>query len=213
MYNGYIKRLKLSKYDTYLITHTIRDPKTKELTYRMRGIDKCGQEISFEIKEEEVNYNFTYPYCYTVHSLQGRDTDENVTIFNIRDLRNSYESKKWFWTAITRCKSLHNISYYLGDPVEDTSLDMKDSTIERRIAQYKEQDNNKDRYEKVNYITVNYVRNMIKVVNFKCPEEDCDVEFTNTGSSTWSVDRIDNNLGHNKGNVKIMCLRCNKSKH
>ena len=41
---------------------------------------------------------------------------------------------------------------------------------------------------------------------------DIDIDLNNNITSNISADRIDNSKGHNKDNIKILCVDCNKKK-
>ena len=45
------------------------------------------------------------------------------------------------------------------------------------------------------------------------PGLECGIQLTWDGNSQFSVDRIDNNLGHVKENCRVICCSCNKGKH
>ncbi len=48
-----------------------------------------------------------------------------------------------------------------------------------------------------------------------CPSciRDMQIFYDNGDEAQYSIDRIDSTLAHVKGNIQIICLRCNKAKH
>jgi hypothetical protein len=84
--------------------------------------------------------------------------------------------------------------------------------IRGKISGYRNQDVLKKKYDADAFIDESYVINaMIKCKNmcFYC-KEPVDVLYEIVRApKQWSLDRINNEIGHNKGNVEIACLGCN----
>ena len=87
--------------------------------------------------------------------------------------------------------------------------------IKRKLSSYKSQDINKKRYEKDKFITFQEVIFLMNKEEIKCYYCKCVMfilyEFARENKQ-WSLDRIDNDLGHNKDNVVLSCLECNLKK-
>lgn len=81
-----------------------------------------------------------------------------------------------------------------------------------KINGYKYQDQLKGLYNEDNFVTYPYVYNLLKSCKLKCfyCHLECMViyEFVREPKQ-WTLERIDNNFGHNHGNVQIACLECN----
>lgn len=61
-------------------------------------------------------------------------------------------------------------------------------------------------------ISKDYVNKMIEDANKMCKWCNCECKLThyeNRDLEQWSIDRIDNNIGHIEGNIVLSCLRCN----
>lgn len=61
-------------------------------------------------------------------------------------------------------------------------------------------------------ISKEYVNQLMQNANNKCNWCQCECKLTNYENrdlQQWSVDRIDNSLGHVEGNIVLSCLRCN----
>jgi hypothetical protein len=84
--------------------------------------------------------------------------------------------------------------------------------INQKINGYKGQDKKKGLYDLQNIVDEKYVLNELyksKHICFYC-NECVHVLYENTREpKQWTLDRIDNNIGHNKNNVVIACLHCN----
>jgi hypothetical protein len=84
--------------------------------------------------------------------------------------------------------------------------------LERKIASYKQQDLLKNKYNENKFIDIDSVLQKLIEDEMKCYYCKCNVfilyeivrELTQ-----WSVDRIQNEEGHNKDNFVISCLNCN----
>ena len=82
-------------------------------------------------------------------------------------------------------------------------------TIQRFIKNSKNNDKKYNRFDTVNFIDESFCKTLIKESNNTCCYCQCDLDFVKFGSNMITIERIDNSLGHNKGNVKIACHRCN----
>ena len=87
--------------------------------------------------------------------------------------------------------------------------------IKRKISSYKSQDINKKRYEEDKFISFQEVIFLMNQEEIKCYYCKCFMfilyEFARENKQ-WSLDRIDNDLGHNKDNIVLSCLECNLKK-
>jgi len=97
--------------------------------------------------------------------------------------------------------------------VTDTNACMLISKhINQKINGYKAQDKKKGLYVPQNIVDEKYVLNELyksKHICFYC-NECVHVLYENTREpKQWTLDRVDNNIGHNEDNVVIACLQCN----
>ena len=84
--------------------------------------------------------------------------------------------------------------------------------IDKKIGSYKQQDILKKHLNEGNFITKELIINRLLESNMKCYYCSCEmlILYENVRElSQWSVDRIDNNEGHNKDNFVLSCLNCN----
>jgi hypothetical protein len=84
--------------------------------------------------------------------------------------------------------------------------------INKKLYSYKQQDILKKRYDGNNFLTFESVINKMIECELKCRycAKEMNVLYDISREMTqWSVDRIDNDLGHNIGNFHLACLDCN----
>jgi hypothetical protein len=86
------------------------------------------------------------------------------------------------------------------------------SHIKTKMSNYKHQDVLKNIFLEPEFVTFEYIIDLLNTCNMKCHYCSCETyllyEFVRE-MKQWSLDRIDNDIGHNKGNLVIACLECN----
>ena len=90
-------------------------------------------------------------------------------------------------------------------------IDFVKKEVERKLYGYKNQDVKK---KKLSDKLISYEECLEKLVisKLKCYycKTDCLLTYENVREqSQWTLDRIDNSIGHEKDNVVICCLKCN----
>jgi hypothetical protein len=104
-----------------------------------------------------------------------------------------------------------NIDKQLSVLTEDSCRTIKEE-IEKKINSYKHQDILKKRYDENNIIDYHKTRQLILDCNLTCHycKENVFILYEKVRDmNQWTLDRIDNDLGHIKNNVVISCLKCN----
>jgi hypothetical protein len=89
------------------------------------------------------------------------------------------------------------------------------SEIMKKISGYKNQDIKKSKYEAESFIDEKFIKEMLLKCELKCYycREPVMVLYKSVREpKQWSVERINNDYGHNKNNVTIACLSCNLSR-
>ena len=84
--------------------------------------------------------------------------------------------------------------------------------ILQKMSSYRSQDVIKNKYNCEKFITYNEIIYKLRECNLKCFY--CDKSFQLLYENVrepmqWSLERIDNNYGHNNDNTEIACLNCN----
>lgn len=88
---------------------------------------------------------------------------------------------------------------------------IKDEIL-KKISSYKQQDVLKKRLNKDKVIDYLYVKKLLLECKLKCHycDEDSYILYeTRRDMNQWTVDRIDNSIGHDIENIVISCLKCN----
>ena len=84
--------------------------------------------------------------------------------------------------------------------------------IQQKMAGYKAQDQKKNRYSPEHFIQKETLLSLLKDSGLICLycQEPVSLLYEHIREpKQWSLDRIDNSLGHNTHNVCIACLSCN----
>ena len=84
--------------------------------------------------------------------------------------------------------------------------------INQKINSYKQQDIGKKIFDSTMFLTYEDVLISLRTSELKCyycSDEIFILYDTSREGKQWSIDRIDNNKGHNKNNYYISCLDCN----
>lgn len=91
-------------------------------------------------------------------------------------------------------------------------MDLLKREIVKKIISYKTQDISRNILNKDKFIDLSSVMLRLLESDLKCYYCNCDILVlydTSREMSQWSIDRIDNDQGHNIDNYHISCLRCN----
>ena len=126
------------------------------------------------------------------------------------------ESEKWsfneeeyqYENQIKIIKDILNKNYNYSDDVSKIMLQQ----INKKIYGYKQQDIIKKLLNNEKFITLDSVINKMIECELKCYYCTCEMNVLydiSRESKQWSVDRIDNDLGHNIDNFYLACLECN----
>jgi len=86
-----------------------------------------------------------------------------------------------------------------------------DKTILKKLRGYKAQDLKFNIYSDFYFIKPDVVQDKLTQCNYTCFYCKCTVltEYLKRDPLQWTLDRIDNTMGHNTDNVLISCLGCN----
>lgn len=103
---------------------------------------------------------------------------------------------------------IHDNSYNFIDNTSKIALQQ----INKKLYSYKQQDVLKHHYDTTSFIYLQHVIDTMLESELKCYY--CQMSMNvlydiSRESKQWTVDRIDNNLGHNVDNYYLACLECN----
>jgi hypothetical protein len=157
---------------------------------------------------------------------------EENKIINILGVNNKYQIKKVkkeFYISTKRIESnkwnLHEIFFtyekqieiieQLKENVENTNIEENTifkKQILKKISGYKNQDNIKKIFDNTKFIDIHTILQKMSECKLKCYFCNCEMlliyELTRE-MKQWTVDRINNEVGHNNDNFIIACLECN----
>ena len=122
---------------------------------------------------------------------------------------NLNEEELSFETQLEILKSIHS---HNPDKTLNKLTNFIVSHIKTKMSSYKHQDILKNIFLETDFVTFDYIIDLLNTCNMKCHYCACETyllyEFVRE-MKQWSLDRINNDIGHNKGNLVIACLECN----
>lgn len=121
---------------------------------------------------------------------------------------------------INEPKSKISITYNYEEEIKllnELYLDVsKDKTIhsciKQKLAGYGRQDKLKNKSDPNRLISLDLLIEKLVISKLKCHYCNCILNITSNikrDTNQWTLDRIDNSIGHFKDNVLIACLGCN----
>jgi len=150
---------------------------------------------------------------------------KKLTIFGIYPINNEINEKELkkripceSWTfskeyfnykeQLKLIKDISDNNYFYFDEISKLSI----GEINRKISGYKQQDKLKNIYNKECFLSFESVITEMLKCQLKC--RYCDVEMNllydiSREKKQWTIDRINNDLGHILNNFHLACLECN----
>ena len=101
---------------------------------------------------------------------------------------------------------------YLGIDSEDKKQKQVISDIKKKMNSYKTQDQKKDRFVPKTFINSDEIYEKLVASKLKCYYCSQPVKLLYNyvrDDYQWTLDRINNDLGHSSDNTVISCLKCN----
>jgi hypothetical protein len=111
------------------------------------------------------------------------------------------------WECLTAIQS----DGLLDDDLKEVCREMR-RQIQNKVSSYKMQDIQKHKYDDDKFVDLNFVIQLLHEKSLKCFYcKESVYLFYNfvRENKQWTLERIDNGVGHNKDNVEIACLLCN----
>lgn len=146
---------------------------------------------------------------------------DNVSSLNTKNESESSNAKRQVSYTIPSCLANAKSQYRLlctlhyGGYIPDAyvgSLNFLAKEITRKVNGYKQQDVKRNLYEPLTLITTHQIRQKLIDEMITCCFCNKNVSLlfdTIRDMKQWTLDRINNNLGHSDKNTKIACLKCN----
>jgi hypothetical protein len=99
-----------------------------------------------------------------------------------------------------------------NEKINDKHIAMITSHIKAKICGYKQQDILKNKFLEEEFVSYNDVIDLLHNSQMKCHYCSCETYLLYEvvrENKQWSLDRINNEIGHNRNNLLIACLECN----
>ena len=159
-------------------------------------------------------------YGLLINETETRSNASDVThvndFGNINFYRKRTACQKWnlpecYFTYSHQLNTISKLYMNLdNDIVENREIFIKEFTT--KLYGYKRQDIDKHFYSKDTFISLEELIEKLLCSKLKCfyCKRDCELIYENILSKRqWTLDRIENDAGHNADNVVICCLECN----
>jgi hypothetical protein len=127
--------------------------------------------------------------------------DDPYTRKHLSDLEYLYDSKR----------HAEFVSFLFNNLPFEGDKFIKQS-IKTKISSYKSQDKKSKKYDEDQFITYDQLiekLNNCKLVCYYCATTTLLVYKSKKETKQWSLERLNNNLGHYASNTCISCLKCN----
>lgn len=119
------------------------------------------------------------------------------------------QTSKWLFTQE---ELLYDYQFQVLENPEHKYYTFLVQQIKKKIANYKTQDLEKGIYDIICFVQINQVLNKLQSCGLECfyckQKTNILYEYVREPRQ-WTLERIDNSIGHTKENVVISCLSCN----
>jgi len=129
-----------------------------------------------------------------------------------RNIMNKYNISETFFNYEIQLQLLKEIYDKTNLHLNNDEKNIFKNELERKIANYKQQDLLKKKYNELLFIDFDTILKKLIDSNMQCFYCRCQVYILYKlvrELTQWTVDRINNDEGHNKENFVISCLNCN----
>lgn len=145
---------------------------------------------------------------YKIKNLLNPHTD--------KELKKRIETEKWtfpeeyykYENQLNMMSTISSNNLNSHDEVSKIAIQQ----INKKIYGYKQQDNLKKLFDEEKFLTFESIVHSMVVCELKCRycKKEMNVLYDISREMTqWSVDRVDNDKGHNIDNFHLACLDCN----
>lgn len=153
---------------------------------------------------KSITFNTVTKKPKNVSNFKKEKNTKRVETVNWKFPIEHYEYQKQF----DMIKNINTNNYSHFDSISKIAIQQ----INKKIYGYKQQDLIKKHYDENNFINLQSVIDKMVSCELKCYYCSCEMNVLYDISremKQWSVDRIDNDLGHNLDNYYLACLECN----
>lgn len=219
--------LNSSKYLSCKYNMSCIDTTCKLITHvelkKLSSFDICGKEPIVPIEQEIKNIEITNSsICNRLNvNLDNRSRIIKLPTIRIKNnkitrpindnINKRVVSESTAWKNIdVNYLDVNNQFKFIED--SNTITDIVSCELKKKISSYKSQDKRKNMYNCDEFVDFEFILKMFNDSKLVCYYCKCNVLIlydTVRESKQWTLERIDNRLGHNKGNSVIACLECN----
>ncbi len=197
---------------------------TTKIIYVADLIDDLNNNINTSINNINDNEKKTIVFTGTTTKYQMKKIDPIK-----KEKKKRVETDTWgldeiqlsFDTQLEILKNIHSINGLKTNNKSNKSNKTNNvnkysslivSHIKTKISSYKQQDMLKNIFLDTDFVSYDDVIQLLNDCDLKCHYCSCETfllyEFVRE-MKQWSLDRINNDIGHNKNNLIIACLECN----
>ena len=174
--------------------------------------NKFEENDKEEVQENKDIKKIIFTGTTTKYQMKKVDTNKEK-----KEKKKKVETNTWglnelelsFDTQLEILKNIHDNNILINDSKLTNFIT---THIKTKISSYKHQDILKNIFLEPEFITFNHIIDLLNECNMKCHYCACETyllyEFVRE-MKQWSLDRINNDVGHNKGNLVVACLECN----
>lgn len=135
-------------------------------------------------------------------------------IIKTKDVEENKKCKEWDDNLLDKKNHISYVNMLYLNTEFDGSKKLQRELM-KKLSNYKQQDKKKNRYNEDKFISLEGLLEKLVATKIRCNYCKCQclIFYKNVREQKmWTLDRIDNNIGHNKDNVVISCLGCNLQK-
>jgi hypothetical protein len=180
------------------------------------------------IKRIIISTPLTNQKIQTNEEFKKEDTNKQIILTNeqtgtkniqkkVKEKKMRVETNTWglneddlsFETQLELLKTIYNLDI---TEKPEKHLQMIISHIKTKISSYKQQDLLKKKLLETDFVSFTDVIILLNDCNMRCYYCNCETYLLYEivrEMKQWSLDRINNDIGHNKNNLVISCLECN----
>ena len=140
-------------------------------------------------------------------------TSTDKWIFNKNDLTNENQLLiiKKIYNKLKEPECINSLEYFTLK-TDDKNCNFVIQQLKNKLYSYKSQDCEKKKINTEKFVNMVYIIEILLQSNLKCYYCKNDVKILYEivrEPEQWTLDRLDNDFGHNIDNVVISCLKCN----
>ena len=138
---------------------------------------------------------------------KSKSLNDNAIVPKKRVVTTTYK-----WMIIENQLEIIKQYQYQDNSADSDAYSLILRQIQNKMNGYKSQDGIKNIFDLDNFVDMKYVLDMLIKCEMKCfyCENQVYVIYDNVREPRqWTLDRMNNSIGHNKDNVEIACLNCN----